>query len=266
MARQKSFIKLEGKIGDVSFYKTEDGYFAKESKGVSKERIVTDPRFERTRENFAEFGSASHLVGLLRGAIWPAFKLCEHKGLHGRLVKKANQILKSDTESDRGERRMAKGDWSTIHGFDINEKAKFTNVVKSRFKLTEIAGGWEVFFPHLDIPKEVKAPKAATHVRFYLIGGAFGPREILLPYHFEMVNTDPIPVESQPIELTLTAPCPLGDYDYYAVTLGMEFLLVSGNHVMEVGRLKLNPSMILKAGMLIRETDNTKEGPAAQAE
>lgn len=30
MARQKGIIKLKGKIGDLSFYKTQDGHLARE--------------------------------------------------------------------------------------------------------------------------------------------------------------------------------------------------------------------------------------------
>ena len=55
MARQKGIIKLKGSIGDVSFYKTKDGYLAREKSGVDKDRIKNDPAFQRTRENGAEF-------------------------------------------------------------------------------------------------------------------------------------------------------------------------------------------------------------------
>jgi hypothetical protein len=34
MARQKGIIKLKGKIGDLSFYKTQDGHLAREKGGV----------------------------------------------------------------------------------------------------------------------------------------------------------------------------------------------------------------------------------------
>ena len=36
MARQKGIIKLKGKIGDLSFYKTKDGYLAREKGGIDK--------------------------------------------------------------------------------------------------------------------------------------------------------------------------------------------------------------------------------------
>ena len=51
MARQKGIIKLEGTIGDISFYKSKDGHLARTKGGVDAERIQNDPAFQRTREN-----------------------------------------------------------------------------------------------------------------------------------------------------------------------------------------------------------------------
>lgn len=58
MARQKGIIKLDGTIGDITFYKSQDGYLAREKGGVSADRIANDPNFQRTRENGQEFGRA----------------------------------------------------------------------------------------------------------------------------------------------------------------------------------------------------------------
>lgn len=43
MAKQKGIIKLTGKIGDLSFYKSKDGYLAREKGGVDGERIKNNP-------------------------------------------------------------------------------------------------------------------------------------------------------------------------------------------------------------------------------
>ena len=59
MAQQKGIIKLKGKIGDISFYKTQDGHLAREKGGVDASRIANDAAFVRTRENGAEFGSSA---------------------------------------------------------------------------------------------------------------------------------------------------------------------------------------------------------------
>jgi hypothetical protein len=59
MARVESLIKLNGTIGDLSFYKSKSvGYQARMKTGVSGDRIANDPAFARTRENGSEFGRA----------------------------------------------------------------------------------------------------------------------------------------------------------------------------------------------------------------
>ena len=69
MAKQRGIIKLEGTIGDITFQKTQDGYLAKEKSSIPASRIATDPAFQRTRENNAEFGRAGKAGKVLRNAL-----------------------------------------------------------------------------------------------------------------------------------------------------------------------------------------------------
>ena len=69
MARQKGIIKLEGTIGDISFYKSKDGHLARTKGGVEADRIRSDPAFQRTRENGQEFGKAGKAGRLLRTSL-----------------------------------------------------------------------------------------------------------------------------------------------------------------------------------------------------
>ena len=55
MGRQDGVVQLTGGVGNLSFYKTQDGYMARKKTGVSAKRIKSDPAFARTRENIAEF-------------------------------------------------------------------------------------------------------------------------------------------------------------------------------------------------------------------
>ncbi len=59
MAQQKGIIPLRGTIGNITFYKSGDAYLAREKGGIDANRIATDPAFQRTRENGAEFGNSS---------------------------------------------------------------------------------------------------------------------------------------------------------------------------------------------------------------
>lgn len=68
MAQQKGIIPLKGTIGNINFYKSKDGYLAREKTSVNAERIANDPAFVRTRENGAEFGRAGRAGKVLRTA------------------------------------------------------------------------------------------------------------------------------------------------------------------------------------------------------
>jgi hypothetical protein len=43
MARQKGIIKLKGTISDITFYKTQDGYIAKEKGGIECQKDEDRP-------------------------------------------------------------------------------------------------------------------------------------------------------------------------------------------------------------------------------
>jgi len=55
MARQKGIIKLKGTIGDITFYKTQDGHLAREKGGIDASRIKSDPAFQRTSPKDVRF-------------------------------------------------------------------------------------------------------------------------------------------------------------------------------------------------------------------
>src|SRR5690554_250220 len=87
MARQKGIIKLTGKIGDLSFYKSKDGYLAREKGGVDGERIKNDPAFVRTRENGSEFGLAATAGKTLRNAFRPMMMRAADNRITSRLTR-----------------------------------------------------------------------------------------------------------------------------------------------------------------------------------
>ncbi len=49
MATQKGIIKLKGTIGDITFYKTQDGNLARLKGGVEKNRILNDPALAQSK-------------------------------------------------------------------------------------------------------------------------------------------------------------------------------------------------------------------------
>src|SRR5690554_8124331 len=85
-------------------------YFARTKGGVDGERIRTDSRFERTRENGREFQRAVKAGKLLRDAFSEHVFLTTDRGIRGQLTSALSRVVKSDQESIRGERNVMNGE------------------------------------------------------------------------------------------------------------------------------------------------------------
>ncbi len=133
MARQKSILKFEGSIGDVSFYKSGGEYLARTKGGVDSDRIKTDPAFARTRENGAEFGVAGKGSKLLRTAFKaPVAAIADNK-VASRLTGQMLKVVQSDTTHVRGERTVQDGDLSLVQGFEFNVNTGLEDVIKAAY-------------------------------------------------------------------------------------------------------------------------------------
>ncbi len=49
MAKQYGLVKLLGTVGDMTYYKSRDGYMAKEKTIIPSHRIASYQQFSRTR-------------------------------------------------------------------------------------------------------------------------------------------------------------------------------------------------------------------------
>ena len=173
MARQASFIKLKGRVGDLTFYKSGGEYLARTKGGVEGDRIRTDPRFERTRENGREFLRAVKAGKLLRDGFGEHIFLTADKGMSGRLTATLSKVVKSDPVSARGDRTVMGGNLGLIGGFEFNGGANLESIFFGRYT-AQIASGEarvaiEAFNPALNIRK----PEGATHAQLVMVTGSF---------------------------------------------------------------------------------------------
>src|SRR6476646_10611033 len=99
MAVQMGIIPLQGTIGNIIFYKMGDKYFARTKGGPSSERVATDPKFQRTRENASEFGRAVTAAKLLRTAFQALVYANGDKLLARRLTSKMISVLQADARN-----------------------------------------------------------------------------------------------------------------------------------------------------------------------
>jgi hypothetical protein len=124
MAKQKGIIKLKGTLGDITFYKTQDGYLAREKGGIEASRIANDPNFQRTRENGAEFGTAGKAGKMLRNSIRALLQNVSDGRMVGRLTQEMVKVLQADVTSVRGQRNVIDGEAELLEGFEFNIRSK----------------------------------------------------------------------------------------------------------------------------------------------
>ena len=117
MDRQKGIIKLKGTIGDISFYKTQDGYLAREKGGIEGSRMANDPAFVRTRENGVEFGRAGAAGKVLRNALRMLLQNSADGRVTSRITQSMVKVVKADAASDRGLRNVLDGKLEMLQGF-----------------------------------------------------------------------------------------------------------------------------------------------------
>ncbi|MDD4426945.1 MAG: hypothetical protein PHG64_00900 [Paludibacter sp.] len=169
MARQKSILKLQGTIGGISFYKSKDGYLAREKGGVDASRIANDPSFARTRENGSEFANAATAGKMLRDAIRILGKDASDSRVTSRLTQIMAQIKNMDEANARGERSVAEGMQKPeakllLKGFNFNNNAVLGSVLFNPYQIDTVTG--EISVEAISPQDDIRLPEGATHIVF----------------------------------------------------------------------------------------------------
>lgn len=225
MARQKGIIKLKGKIGDLSFYKTKDGYLAREKGGIDKERMKNDPAFQRTRENGAEFGRAGKAGRLLRTSVRPLLLKAADGRVASRMTREMVKVVKSDSTNDRGERVVTEGDVMLLKGFEFNQGGKLNATMYAPYTaaIDRATGEATVEIPSFIPQNTFAAPGGATHMR--LISAASKVDFDAESFDLDTAESNDIAIGPQSeaaISLTATVPT-AGDQPIFLL-FGVEFL------------------------------------------
>nr|WP_287938400.1 hypothetical protein [Algoriphagus sp.] len=245
MARQSSFLKLEGTIGDVTFYKGRTGFKARQKGGVSKNKILNDPRFRRTRENLQEFSRAANAAKFLKDAFRVIALKSSDGSLHNRLYSMATKVIYSDVQSNRGERKFELGNMQLMKGFQFSKQSTIENTI---FKQPAIVDGPDqvtVSFPAMVPATFLRTLVNTTHYRISLIRASINFVEAT--YSADAVTSGelPISVEEQPA-LTLTLPKPAAPDTHHFFALALEYLQVLENgSKYDLYDLTQNPATIL---------------------
>lgn len=130
MAKQDGIFPLRGSIGEVTFTRTKNGYFARrKGKPITREQLHSELRYRPTLNSTKDFGTAAKASALLRASTAGVLKLCANKQLNSKLTGCFRQILKTDTLNPPGERKVGDSDISLLKKFSFNQEVSFERVI-----------------------------------------------------------------------------------------------------------------------------------------
>lgn len=169
MGKLNGIIKIEGTFDGLTFYKTADGHLIRRKGGVTKQRILNDPAYVRTRENLNEFGHSAKSAKLIRQSILVLLHQAKDSKLSSRMLQLMYRLKNLDTISVRGERIVSLGlDTAEgkllLTGFDFNFHAPLSRVLLCPIILDAATG--TVTLTQLVTAQQLHYPEGATHVRF----------------------------------------------------------------------------------------------------
>src|SRR5690606_25048310 len=232
MAKYKSLFKVRGSIDDVSFYKTEDGYSIRSKSSLDKDRLKTDPAFERTRENNNEFGNSATSGKILRKACTDLVSNAKDKKLASRLTQVMSQVKNTDLTSVRGQRKVSVGILTPerrrpFKGFNFNRRSNLSEVLINDFTLDPITG--EVVINNFIPNQKLRIPEGAAHVEFS--AGFLNLDFTTEVKDFQLSNIENLPINGIASTITLTPAAP-------AAGTGQEFYLLKVAFFQEINSLQ----------------------------
>ncbi|MBA4241452.1 MAG: hypothetical protein C0448_12055 [Sphingobacteriaceae bacterium] len=238
MARQKGLIKLKGKIGDISFYKTQDGHLAREKGGVDASRIANDAAFVRTRENGAEFGSSATSGKVLRDSLRTLLMTASDNRVTSRLTKLMTDIKNLDATSVRGERTVGTAialapAKALLKGFNFNNRAILGSVLYRPYVVNTATGAIDI--NGLVPINDIAYPAGATHMS---IKGAWAKVDFATnAYDVKLSNIVNVAIDANPSNVNLVpvaAPAGAGtdlyllQIEFFQEVNGVQYSLKNG--------------------------------------
>ncbi|SFG65915.1 hypothetical protein [Pedobacter insulae] len=225
MAKQESFIKLQGKVGDLSFFKTKSGYQARVKGGVSADRIKNDPAYQRTRENNAEFAAVSVAAKNIRDLLRSMILQTHDPKMATRLSSRLFRMMKADTSSLRGERKVTAASFGILKDFNFNEAAPLNNTlfVDAISSINRATGVVEMSLPEIKPEIHLAKPKAATHFRLTAGTALITLDQVVERSDLQLALSDYAPVTGTIPPMVLTGTLPPNAVGPIVLALGVNF-------------------------------------------
>lgn len=136
MAKFKSIVRLRGDVSGVNFYQNDGDLLARNTTSLTKEKIMKDPAFKRTRENMSEFGGMAKPGVPLRQALGDYYRTIQSGRANGRYSSAISRIIKRGVGA-RGQRACTiSANQQFIKGFEFNDELNFSGSFGAPFTIT----------------------------------------------------------------------------------------------------------------------------------
>ncbi len=235
MAYQKNILKLEGRVGDLIFYKTSFGHLVRSKPSGRIKYIANDPRYLRTRENATEFGRASSSAKLLRQALRESLLRFTNGSIVNRLNSRMLRVVKSDAVNERGMRVIHHKNTALLKGFSFHPSTILSDVFfhEISHKVDRGKGIAEINIPPFSADLAIQSSSGATHFRFSAAVACvdFGNKK----YSTEVQHTAIYGLRDTIEDIHFDWVIPKGASQPIFTVLGIEFFATYGNivHPME---------------------------------
>ena len=170
MARQVGTLKFTGSIGELNFYYTaNNGWIVRKKSSLDAHRVKTDPAFERSRENSANFANTSSAARCLRHTFRKLYLTLSDSKLCPRSCSLMHQVKKHDSQSPRGKAstEIALLDpkaQALLRGFSFNDGPSVSDLLLKAFDVDLASAVLSI--QGLNPGQDLLAPASATHVGF----------------------------------------------------------------------------------------------------
>lgn len=247
MAKQDSILEIKGSIGKLSFYKTADGHFVRKKTSVDPKRLATSPRYARTREAMAQFGTAGAAGKLVRRALDPIAQFTSDRKVVSRLTTKMVEVVKADKINPRGKKNVIDGETELLTGFEFNTVGQLGTTFKMQFEsvIDRVTGNVQIKIPAFVPITNVKSPIEATHFQLHLAGVEVDFEKGTYVAGFK--TTDPLLLDSKEVSaLELGVTLPPNSTHPLILAVGISFSLEDVGVMLPINNKTYNALAIVK--------------------
>ena len=175
MARVKSYLRLQGSMGETTFVKQGaniGGYRSQDKKVTSPDKFKNDPKMARVRENASNFKTAARGGKLIRASISSLLKDAKDSTLTPRMLKQLMAIIKSDTVSTAGHGNLVDGDLNLLTGFPLNAHSHLGTIFSEvmTHTINRVTGQLTINIPVFTPSLHLTAPSGTAKYQFVSAG------------------------------------------------------------------------------------------------